>query len=57
MDKIFIHALKAEAKYEFTDLDSGKATKSTGQELMENGLHLEAASPRTALILTFKEVQ
>ena len=44
------------ANYEFTDLDSGKKIHSSGKALMAEGLHLEAAAPRSALILTFKEV-
>ncbi len=49
--------LTPSAQYEFTDLDSGKTSRSSGKDLMANGLHLSAAAPRTALILTFKEVQ
>ena len=52
-----LHGLEGSARYEFTDVDSGKKTELTGSELMDQGLPLYAPAPRTALILTFKEVQ
>ncbi len=51
-----LRGLKAGASYEFTDLDSGRTIRSDGNALMADGLPVEAAAPRTALILTFKEV-
>lgn len=54
--KLRLHGLKSSARYEFTDLDSGKKTEWKGSELMDQGLPLYAAAPRTALILTFKEI-
>jgi alpha-galactosidase len=50
-----LHGLKSGARYEFTDLDSGSKTTISGSDLMAKGLHLYAPTPRTALILTFKE--
>lgn len=47
--------LKPDAQYEFMDLDSGRRTLFAGRELMETGLELRAAAPRTAIILTFRE--
>ena len=52
-----LHGLKPEAHYEFTDLDTSKTIRATGEELMTDGIKLAAASPRTALILTFKEAK
>ena len=53
--RLKLHGLKPEANYEFTDLDTSKTVKATGDALMTDGIKLAAASPRTALILTFKE--
>ena len=55
--RLKLHGLKPEATYEFTDLDGSKTVKATGDALMTDGIKLAAASPRTALILTFKEAK
>jgi len=55
--RLKLHHLKADAQYEFTDLDTGRTVTLGGRELMESGLSLEASSPRTALILTFRQAQ
>jgi len=52
-----LQGLESGARYEFTDVDTGKKFQLKGSELMEQGLPLYAAAPRTALILTFREVQ
>ncbi|HEY1765048.1 MAG TPA: alpha-galactosidase [Opitutaceae bacterium] len=49
--------LNPSAQYEFTNIDSGRTTRLGGRELMTTGLPVSAAAPRTALILTFREVQ
>ena len=54
--KLRLQGLERSARYEFTDLDSGKKTELKGSDLMDQGLPLYAAAPRTALILTFKEI-
>jgi alpha-galactosidase len=54
--RLWLREMKVEAYYEFTDLDTGRITSVSGKELKEHGLRVEALSPRTALILTFKEV-
>jgi alpha-galactosidase len=48
--------LDPSARYEFTDLDTGKTSRFSGQELMAKGLSVSAAAPRTALIFAFKEI-
>ncbi len=52
-----LHHLKPDARYDFTDLDSGQTTRLSGTEAMTVGLDLGAAAPRTALILTFRRAQ
>lgn len=52
-----LRGLKPDATYEFTDLDTRKTERFAGKGLMEGGLRVHATSPRTALILTFKEVR
>ncbi len=51
-----LHGLREDARYQVTDLDSATASEYSGGELIHKGLRIYAASPRTALILTFKEV-
>jgi alpha-galactosidase len=51
-----LQGLKGGATYEFTNLDSGRTLRSGGNSLMTQGLHVEAAAPRSAVILTFKEI-
>jgi len=51
-----LQGLMSDAHYEISDLDSGRKIRSSGKDLMAVGLHLEAAAPRTAMILIFKEV-
>lgn len=55
--RLVLHGLKPDAHYEFTELDTAKTVSATGKELMTDGLHLAAAAPRTALIVTFKEMR
>jgi alpha-galactosidase len=55
--RLRLHGLKEGAQYEFTDLDTGRKTKAPGGELMAEGLLLKASAPRTALIVTFKEMK
>jgi alpha-galactosidase len=55
--RLKLQHLKADARYEFTDLDSGRTTQLSGTEAMTDGLRLSAAAPRTALIVTFKQAQ
>jgi len=52
-----LRGLSDGAQYEFTDLDTGGKVKASGKELMSEGLALKAPAPRTALILTFKELK
>lgn len=54
--RVKLHALDPSATYEFTDLDTGRTTRASGEALMTQGLRLGAASPRTALILTFRKL-
>jgi alpha-galactosidase len=49
--------LKADARYEFTDVDSGRTTRLSGTEAMTEGLRVSATAPRTALVLTFNQTQ
>jgi alpha-galactosidase len=55
--RLMLHHLKPDARYEFTDLDSGRTTRLSGTQAMNEGISLGAAAPRTALILTFKQAQ
>lgn len=50
-------SLDPDAHYEFKDLDSGATQQATGRDLMDSGLHLYSAAPRSALILTFRKIQ
>jgi len=51
-----LRGLKSDANYEVTDLDSGRKIRSSGKSLMREGLRVAAAAPRTALIITFREI-
>jgi alpha-galactosidase len=51
-----LQGLKADANYEITNLDVAQKIRASGKSLMEDGLKLDAESPRTALIITFKQV-
>ena len=51
-----LRGLDAAATYEVENLDGGKETR-TGQELMERGLAVTAATAPTALIFTYKRSQ
>ena len=55
--RLKLRGLKADVRYEFTNRDGGGTTAFSGKELMEAGLPLTAAAPRTALLLTFREVK
>jgi hypothetical protein len=55
--RLKLYHLKPDARYDFTDLDSGQTTRLSGTEAMTGGLNVGAAAPRTALILTFKQAQ
>jgi alpha-galactosidase len=46
--------LRADATYEVTDLDGGKPFRLSGRTLMGKGLKVEAGTPSSALILTYK---
>ena len=52
-----LRGLSDGAQYEFTDLDTGGKVKASGKELMTDGLALKAPTPRTALVLAFKELK
>ncbi len=52
-----LQALTPEAQYEFTNIDTGATTRASGRELMDQGLTVYAAAPRSALIFTFKKIQ
>jgi alpha-galactosidase len=53
--RLKLHHLNPDARYDFTDVDSGQTTRLTGTEAMTEGLSLGAAAPRTGLILTFRQ--
>lgn len=52
-----LRGLENDASYEVRDLDSGRATRHQGRELMTAGLVVKAAAPRTALIFVFTKVK
>jgi alpha-galactosidase len=53
--RLKLHHLKPDARYDFTDLDSGRTTRLSGTEAMADGLSLNAPASRSALIVTFKQ--
>lgn len=54
--RVRLRGLDPQARYAVTDVDTGAVREATGQELMDRGLPLFAAAPRTALILTFRRI-
>ena len=55
--RLKLRDLKANARYEIVNRDGGKPATFSGKDLMENGLPVIAPAPRTALILTFREIK
>lgn len=53
--RLKLQHLNADARYDFTDLDSGQTKRLGGLEAMTEGLSVEAPAPRTALIFTFRQ--
>jgi alpha-galactosidase len=51
-----LRGLDADRSYEVTDRDDGSHRVLSGRELMSTGLPLFAAAPRTALLLTIRQV-
>lgn len=51
-----LRGLEPEARYEITDRDSGTTRQALGRDLMQTGLALYAAAPRTALLFTFRRI-
>lgn len=51
-----LRGLDPDAQYELTDRDSGKTLRLGGRELLTTGYPAYAASPRTALLVTFRKL-
>jgi alpha-galactosidase len=49
-----LHGLDGEKEYVITDLDTHKSTRSTGRELMEQGITIEIAQKPGAALLAYK---
>lgn len=52
--RLVLRGLDPEARYELTDRDTGAIQHATGRELMDKGILVYAAAPRTALLITFR---
>jgi alpha-galactosidase len=55
--QLWLRAIEMDTNYEFTDMDTGRVSNVSGKELKEHGLFVQALSPRTAIILTFKKTK
>jgi alpha-galactosidase len=52
-----LRGLAPEARYAAADLDTGRTTEATGRELMTDGLPLTIRTPRTAVVLLYKQLR
>ncbi len=50
-----LHGLKDEARYQFTDIDTGKAIECTGTDVMVKGLRIEMPQAPHAMIITYRK--
>ena len=49
-----LHGVDAEKEYVITDMDNNKSTRSTGRELMGQGITVEIATKPGAALLAYK---
>ena len=52
-----LRGLDTEAKYIFTDEDTGRRWVETGKELTENGLDISLPKVRTCILYTYKKAE